>query len=55
MTKPITAIGSVEADPENPDELLITFPPGFLEAAGFNEGDDVVWEVFNNTVLMRKQ
>ena len=33
----------VQEDPENPEELMLEFPPELLEKAGWKEGDVLVW------------
>ena len=55
MSEVMKGEARVEEDPNRPGEFLIVFPEGFLEAAGFKEGDKIVWEPFGNTFLMRKQ
>lgn len=47
--------GTVEEDPQNPGEMLIVFPPGVIEAMGFNDGDAIVWTVEDGQVHIRKQ
>jgi len=33
-----------EEDPENPEELLLTFPPDLLESMGWKSGDTLEWK-----------
>ncbi len=33
-----------EEDPENPEELLLTFPPDLLESMGWKSGDTLDWK-----------
>lgn len=32
-----------EEDPDNPGELILKFPPELMSAAGWKEGDDIIW------------
>lgn len=41
MTKSWTA--TVQEDPDNPDEMLLVFPPEMLETVGWEIGDTLEW------------
>ena len=56
MTKPTTWIITLEEDPETGD-LIMPFPPGLLEEAGWAIGDELVWDIDqdNETVTLTKK
>ena len=33
-----------EEDPDNPGELILKFPPELMRAAGWVEGDTLIWQ-----------
>ena len=39
-----TWVLEVPEDPNNPDELILQFPPELLETAGWKEGDSLLWK-----------
>ena len=39
-----TWVLEVQEDPNNPDELILQFPPELLETAGWKEGDSLLWK-----------
>ena len=39
-----TWVREVQEDPNNPDELILQFPPELLETAGWKEGDSLLWK-----------
>jgi hypothetical protein len=45
----------VQEDPENKDECILQFPPDLLEAAGWKEGDTLIWHVEGNSVTLTKK
>lgn len=42
-------------DPENPDQLLFNIPDDIYKALNLAEGDTMVWEVKDNSVILRKK
>jgi len=34
-----------KVDPDNPDDLILEFPPDLLEQAGWKDGDTLIWTV----------
>lgn len=44
----VTWIGNVEEDPENPGEMVLTFPEGLLEKMGWEVGTELVWNIDEN-------
>lgn len=36
---------TVEEDPNNPESLILPFPPELLEQAGWTVGDTIVWDI----------
>lgn len=43
-------------DPDNPDDLILEFPPDFLEQAGWKEGDTLIWTINDDdSVFLRKK
>lgn len=39
---------------EENGELLLVFDPQMLEDLGWNEGDEIVWEIRDNAIVARK-
>ena len=39
-----TWVLEVQEDHNNPDELILQFPPELLETAGWKEGDSLLWK-----------
>ena len=44
----------LEEDPETGD-LLLPFPPGLLEEAGWQEGDTLVWNIVDGAIHLSKK
>lgn len=40
--------------PDDPDNVLLTFPPEVLEQAGWVEGDTLSFEVVNGSLVIKK-
>lgn len=45
----------VQQSSENPEDLILEFPPDLLETAGWNPGDTLIWEVIDNEIYLKKQ
>jgi hypothetical protein len=58
-TPPYVGEATIEPDPDDPESFLIVFPPGLLEKAGFNAGDEIVWTViedeYGKSAMMTKK
>lgn len=39
---------------EEDGELLLVFDPRMLEDLGWNEGDEIVWEIRDDAIIARK-
>lgn len=46
---------TIQADPEDPETLVLPFPDDLLEEAGWNIGDTLVWTIEDNRVIISKQ
>jgi hypothetical protein len=45
----------VTEDPNNKDELILQFPSDLLEAAGWKEGDTLIWNLEDEAVTLTKK
>jgi hypothetical protein len=46
----------VQQDPDNPDELILEFPPDILEQTGWKEGDSLIWTINDdNSITLSKK
>jgi len=46
---------TVEEDPNNPDEVIITFPDEMMVELGWFEGDTISWNVNENGQVILKK
>lgn len=47
-TEPTTYVATVEADPEDPEGSVLTFPPEMLARVGWQAGDTLEWNDLGN-------
>lgn len=40
-----TWVLETKVDPDNPEDLILEFPPDLLEQAGWKEGDTLIWTI----------
>jgi hypothetical protein len=46
----------LEEDPDNPENLLLTFPDDLLESVGWKCGDTLIWTVEDDgTIVLKKK
>jgi bifunctional DNA-binding transcriptional regulator/antitoxin component of YhaV-PrlF toxin-antitoxin module len=46
----------LEEDPDDSENLLLTFPDELLESAGWNVGDVLVWNIEDDgTIILKKK
>lgn len=55
MTTQKTWTVIVQADPDDPETLILPFPDDLLEEAGWKEGDTLIWTVEDNRVIITKK
>lgn len=51
MTEPKTYVAKVA---EENGEILLVFDPQMLSDLGWNEGDEIVWEIRDDAIIARK-
>ena len=46
----------VESDPEDPENLLLTFPDELIASLGWKIGDTLIWDIEENgTITLKKK